>query len=432
MQLNTLTPKYADRRRWLPLALALFLTACAGSITPASDTGSAQPTQPASLTATGFIEAEEVSVVSEVSGRVAEVLADEADPVSTGEVVVVLDDALLLADRAQAEAAVTVAEANLADLLAGPTQDEVDSAQAAMDEAQASLSGAQAASYQAWQTANNPRDIDVQISQVLLESEQALANLKSAQIELDRIDYRLQFLKSEEEDDQDHTAIDYAEIERQAVVAQLAAAQIEYDGAVRKLAALRAQRAQPLAQIAQAQNASAQIPVAESRLTLAQAQYDLLVADPEPEQVAIAQAQISLAEARVALIDARLNQLSLVAPIDGVITTRAIAVGETAQTGVSLMTIANLQTLKLVVYIPATEIGYVQIGAPVTIEVDAYPNAKFPGEVVNIGREAEFTPQNVQTEEDRVNLVFAVEIRIDNEDGRLKPGMPADATLTVR
>lgn len=432
MRLNDLTPNCAGWRRWLPLALALILTACAGDIIPASDTGEAQPTRPASLTATGFIEAEEVSVVSEVSGRVAEVLADEADPVSGGDVVVVLDDALLLADRAQAQAAVTVAEANLADLLAGPTQDEVDSAQAAIDEAQARLSGAQAASYQAWQTANNPRDIDVQISQALLESEQALADLKNAQIELDRIDYRLQFLKSEEEDDQDHTAIDYAEIERQTIVAQLAAAQIEYDGAVRKLDALRAQRAQPLAQIAQAQNASAQIPVAEARLTLAQAQYDLQVADPEPEQIAIAQAQIDLAEAQVALIDARLNQLSLVAPIDGVITTRAIAVGETAQPGVSLMTIANLQTLKLVVYIPATEIGYVQIGAPVTIEVDAYPNAKFPGEVINIGREAEFTPQNVQTEEDRVNLVFAVEIRIDNEDGRLKPGMPADATLDVR
>jgi len=432
MQLNDLTPKAIDWRRLLPVVAGLIVTACSGSIIPTSNTGAAQPTQPASLTATGFIEAEEVSIVSEVSGRVAEVLADEADPVGAGEVVVVLNDALLLADRAQAEAAVTVAEANLADLLAGPTQDEVDSAQAAIDEAQASLSGAQAASGQAWQTANNPRDIEVQISQAELETQNALAALKNAQVELDRIDYRLEFLKSQDEDEQDHTAIDYAEIERNAIVAQLAAAQAQYDGALRKLEALRAQRERPLAQIAQAQNASAQIPVAEAQVTLAQAQYDLLVADPMPEQIAIAQAQIDLAQAQVALIDARLNQLSLVAPIDGVITTRAIAVGETAQPGVSLMTIANLRTLKLVVYIPATEIGYVQIGAPVTIEVDAYPNAKFPGEVVNIGREAEFTPQNVQTEEDRVNLVFAVEIRIDNEDGRLKPGMPADATIDVK
>jgi HlyD family secretion protein len=432
MQLTTPTPKPVDWRRLLPLAAALITTACSGGIIPSGgEAGAALPTPPASLTATGFIEAEEVSVVSEASGRVAEVLADEADAVSAGDPVVVLDDALLLADRAQAEAAVTVAQANLADLLAGPTSDEVDSAQASIDEAQASLSGAQSASYQAWQTANNPRDIDVQISQAELESQNALSALNNAQVELDRIDYRLQFLNGQDEDDLDHTAIDYAQIERNALVAQLAAAQIEYDGSLRKLDALRAQQDRPLAQIARAQNASAQIPVAEARVSLAQAQYDLLIADPMPEQIAIAQAQIDLAQAQVALIDARLNQLSLVAPIDGVITTRAIAVGETAQPGVSLMTIANLQTLKLVVYIPATEVGYVQIGAPVTIKVDSYPNVEFPGVIVNIGREAEFTPQNVQTEEDRVNLVFAVEIRIENEDGRLKPGMPADAIIDV-
>lgn len=416
----------------LVLVTALGLSACNASLSPSSGEADAGATPPATLKATGFIEAEEVSVVSEVNGRVSAVLVDEADPVKAGDTVVRLDDQLLLADRAQAEAAVMVAEANLADLLADPTQDEIDTAQAAIEEAKARVSGDQAASGQAWQTVNNPHDIDVQISQTLLDVEDAERALKDAQIQLDEIDYRIRFLyESAEDEDQDldQTAVDYAQIEREAIVAQIAAAQARYDGALRKLEALRAQREQPLVQIAQAQQASARIPVAEAQLELAQAQYDLLVADPLAEEVAIAQAQIDLAQAQVAFVNARLNQLSLVAPIDGVITTRAIAVGETAQPGVSLMTIADLETLKLIVYIPATQIGLVQIGAPATIEVDSYPFASFEGEVVKIGREAEFTPRNVQTEEERVNLVFAVEIRIPNEDGRLKPGMPADATI---
>jgi len=419
----------------LAIATALWLSACNTNVSPASGEADSAATPPADLTVTGFIEAEEVSVVSEVSGRVAAVLADEADPVNAGDTVVRLDDQLLQADRAQSEAAVTVVEANLADLLADPTQDEIDAAQAAIEEAKARVSGDQAASGQAWQTVSNPHDIDVQISQALLEVEDAQRALKDAQIQLDEIDYRIRFLyESAEDDDQDldQTAVDYAGIEREGIVAQIAAAQARYDGAVRKLEALRAQREQPLAEIAQAQQASARIPVAQAQLELAQAQYDLLIADPLSEEVAIAQAQIDLAQAQVDYIDAELNQLALVAPIDGVITTRAISVGETAQPGVSLMTIADLETLKLIVYIPATQIGLVQIGAPATIEVDSYPGVSFEGEVVKIGREAEFTPRNVQTEEERVNLVFAVEIRIPNEDGRLKPGMPADATIDTR
>jgi HlyD family secretion protein len=96
---------------------------------------------------------------------------------------------------------------------------------------------------------------------------------------------------------------------------------------------------------------------------------------------------------------------------------------------VPLLSIANLAVLKLVVYIPAPQLGRVRLGAPVEISVDAYPGQTFEGTITLIAREAEFTPRNVQTEEERVNLVFAVEIKIDNEDGRLKPGMPADVVI---
>ena len=129
------------------------------------------------------------------------------------------------------------------------------------------------------------------------------------------------------------------------------------------------------------------------------------------------------------MIDAQIAQLTLVAPIDGVVTSRSIYPGETASPGVSLMSIADLSTLKLVVYIPETQYGWVRLNAPVEVTVDAYPGRAFPGTVLYIAREAEFTPRNVQTEEERVNLVFAVEIRIENPGGELKPGMPADVAI---
>lgn len=421
---------------WL-LGLTLALTACSGVANAIPSLGEGNAT-PGPLEASGFIEAQEVNVVSEVGGRVAQVLVDEADPVSEGQVVLVLDDALLQADRRQAEAAVAVAEANLAELLAGPRETEVEAAQAAIDRAEASLAGARNASGQAWTMVSNPHDIDAQIASTQLE----IANLRQKADELGgqitQVEYELRIVEEgnqvriDEGKRPDDTRVDFLNYTRQTLIAQQAAVQARLAGAEEKLALLQAERGHPVALIAQARNAQSQIGLAEAQLELAQMQYDLVVADPRPEEVTIMRARVDLAEAQVALIDARIAQLTLVAPIDGVVTTRSINVGETATAGVSLLTISDLDTLKLVVYIPETQIGRVRLGAPVGISVDAYPTRTFTGEVVRIGREAEFTPRNVQTEEERVNLVFAVEIRIANEDGALKPGMPADVVIETQ
>jgi multidrug resistance efflux pump len=94
-----------------------------------------------------------------------------------------------------------------------------------------------------------------------------------------------------------------------------------------------------------------------------------------------------------------------------------------------MLTIANLDEVTLVIYIPETRLGQVQVGQKVEVEVDSFPDRVFMGEIVNIAGEAEFTPRNVQTKEERVNLVFAVKVSIPNPDHALKPGMPADATV---
>ncbi len=410
------------------------IVSCAdGPVIPAESGTQAEDEEvaPGPLEASGFIEAKEVSVVSEVGGRVDQVLADESDTVTAGQIVVVLDDGLLQADRLEAQAAVTVANASLDNLLAGATEEEIAVAQTVIDEAEASLVGMQNTSYQSWVIANDPQDVALQIAATEYEVAQLDQQMQQIHNSLDNLRYEYDDITINHEpgDPVDVSRQDNLLMEIERVSAQLAVVTAQYNGAVRKLELLNQQYEQPLAHLAEARSAYSQVAVAEARVELAKAQYDVVVADPVPPEISIAEAQIQLAGANVALVDARINQLTLIAPVDGVITTRAIAEGETASPGVSLLTIADLETLKLVVYIPETQIGRVRLSAPVEITVDSYPGEAFEGTIVNIGREAEFTPRNVQTEEERVNLVFAVEIRIDNEGGELKPGMPADVVI---
>jgi HlyD family secretion protein len=417
------------RFRFAALILAaLVLSACAalGQAPPGQD-GEGPADQMEPLEASGFIEAEEVNVVSEVGGRVAEVLADEADEVTDGQVVVRLDDGLLLAERAQAQAAVDVAEANLAELIAGASDEQIDAAQAALDEAEAQLAGTQWSYSQAASTVANPHGIDVQIT-----SAQTALGLAEQQIELLRAkleEERMHLDWLNHADPRDNLAIEFQEYTVQIAESNLRAAEAQYQGAQHELELLQAQRERPLQEMLQRDQIYRQIGIAEGQVALQQAQLELVQNGPRDEEIAIAQAQVAMAEAQVGLLDTQLDQLTLVAPLDGTITTRTVDPGETASPGVPLLTIANLNVLKLVVYIPETQYGRVQLGAPVEVSVDAYPGQTFPGEVTLIARQAEFTPQNVQTEEERVNLVFAVEIRIGNEDGRLRPGMPADAVI---
>ena len=104
-------------------------------------------------------------------------------------------------------------------------------------------------------------------------------------------------------------------------------------------------------------------------------------------------------------------------------------VGEVAIPGAPLLTIADLDNLVLTVYVAEDQLGRVGPGQLVSVAVDAYPGRVFQGTVRYVAGEAEFTPRNIQTHEERVNMVFAVEIDLPNADHALKPGMPADATF---
>ncbi len=99
--------------------------------------------------------------------------------------------------------------------------------------------------------------------------------------------------------------------------------------------------------------------------------------------------------------------------------------------GATVVTLAELDSVYVMIYLAEREIGRVRLGDTADVEIDAFPGRPFPGRVTYISPEAEFTPKNVQTKEDRVKLVFGVKVEIENKEGLLKPGLPADAAIRV-
>ncbi len=128
-------------------------------------------------------------------------------------------------------------------------------------------------------------------------------------------------------------------------------------------------------------------------------------------------------------LEIQAEKFTLRSPTAGVITRVPVRLGEAVSPGQTIATVADLSRLKLTLYVLERDLGQVRVGQQVAISADPFPGRSFSGEVTSINPRAEFTPRNVQTQRDRVNLVFGVKVRVANRDGALKPGMPVDATF---
>jgi len=142
-----------------------------------------------------------------------------------------------------------------------------------------------------------------------------------------------------------------------------------------------------------------------------------------------ARTSVSQAEAELNLIEVQLEKLVVYAPIPGVVISRNVEPGEVIQPGAPVMTIGQLENLTITVYVPEDRYGRIKLGQDAEMTVDSFPGEAFNATVVYISDQGEFTPRNVQTQEGRRSTVFAVELSIQNEDGKLKPGMPADVVF---
>jgi multidrug resistance efflux pump len=178
--------------------------------------------------------------------------------------------------------------------------------------------------------------------------------------------------------------------------------------------------------------ARAEYEATEAAVDQAEAQLQALRSGATPEEIAVVEAQLEQAEASLNRLLSERDKLNIVAPVGGLVLELTIHEGELAASGATLLTLGDLDEVTLTVYVPEDQLGQVNVGQEAQVEVDSFPGQVFVGRVVAIANQAEFTPRNVQTKEERVNMVFAVDITIANPDHKVKPGVPADATIITK
>jgi HlyD family secretion protein len=178
---------------------------------------------------------------------------------------------------------------------------------------------------------------------------------------------------------------------------------------------------------------------AESRAAQAEAQEKAaeqalrkLTSGARPEELRAAKARLDQAEWALRAVRKQIEDCSVTAPISGIVSKRLAEPGELVTTGSGLITLIDPESLSLTIYVPETVLGSISLGMKAEIRIDSAPHRSFYGQVSHIASKAEFTPKNVQTKDERVKQVFAVKLELGSGEGILKPGMPADAFLSLR
>ena len=176
-------------------------------------------------------------------------------------------------------------------------------------------------------------------------------------------------------------------------------------------------------------NAEAVFKIAKASYQKATENYLLVKEGPRKEDIEDARAQVEQARASVKLNETQLSYTTLYSPISGVVLVKSGEIGEVVNPGTSIVTLADIKNIWLKAYIPETDLGKVKWGQEVIVTTDLHPKKEYRGKVSFISSQAEFTPKQIQTEKERVNLVYRIKVDIPNPDRELKPGMPADGKI---
>jgi HlyD family secretion protein len=398
------------------------------------------------LAVTGTIEARDVDLSAKTTARIAAILVEEGSRVHRGELVIQLEDAELVAEVARLDAGVRVAQAQLRDLMAGARKEEIAEAQAQVGRAEAALAdllaGArreeiQAARQVVAQAEARQRDLEAGArAQEVEQARSAVASAEATRVWAEREFQRLESLYERDlvaaaDKERAWQAFEVARMQERTAREQLALVLAGPRG--EQLAAARAEvrQARERLRLIEAGPRPDQVEAARAEVRAARERLALVEAGPRSGQVDTARAQLAQAEAALTQARARLADTRIEAPMDGVVLRKNLEPGATAAPGAAIVTLVDPTDLWLRAYIPETDLGRVRLGQLARVTVDAFPGQPFEGRVTEVASAAEFTPRNVQTQKERVNLVFRVKVAIANPDGRLKPGMPADAVIAT-
>lgn len=375
------------------------------------------------LEASGVIQAEEIRIASEFQGIVSQVAVQPGAHITPDQVLVVLGSNALQSDVRQAQAGLKTAQADLELVRAQPRAEEVAAKRARLAIAEAE----QDVAYAAWQVALRALDEPQELQEQILEAGTQVA-LAAQNVELAEADYAQARYKADQAE-WNSTTWRVLQFEAESKKAALQAARADERAARAALQHLRGIRENPLVYKAKAHMAEGEYQVAEAVVQVSQTELDDLLSGATAEEVAVAEANLALAQARLRLAETQLERLTLRSPVTGTVVERMINTGETALPGVTLLTIADLTKVDLTVYVPANRLGEVHLGQEVEVAIDSFPKRPFQGWVVHIAAQAQYTPRNVATKEERVNTVYGVRIRLPNLESLLKPGMAADAVF---
>ncbi|MDX1812599.1 MAG: efflux RND transporter periplasmic adaptor subunit [Gammaproteobacteria bacterium] len=208
---------------------------------------------------------------------------------------------------------------------------------------------------------------------------------------------------------------------------QKAQSQVNYNlEEVKRISALIPSK---LASMEQLEQTQLQFEIAQATLEQAHHKLKLLIEGPRKEEVQRAKAEYSARQEAVAQAKRQLTYTHLDSPLTGMVTVRSSEEGEVVAPGQPVVRIAELSKPWVRAYLSETDLGRVKLGQEAIVKVDSYPDKRFKGELSFISPVAEFTPKTVETRELRVDLVYRVKVKVDNPDGILKIGMPADIIL---
>jgi HlyD family secretion protein len=342
----------------------------------------------------GVVEIQEVRLSSKVGGRVAKVAAAEGDLVEPGRALVYLEAPELKTQRAQAEARLRAACADLEKARQGPRAEEKAAARAAMKAAESR--------YEKLEAGPRKEEID-----------QARADLGSARAELKRGEQELR--------------------RTEALFRQRAIARADLDAAVATHGRLRglADSARARLDVLLAGTRPEEKAEARAEAEKARANYELLEAGTRPEEIAAAEARVAELKGRLNELDVNLREAVVRAPERAVVEVLAVRAGDVVTPNQPVVRVLRAEDLWVKVFVPETELGRVRLNQAVTVTVDAYPGKRFAGTVRQVASVSEFTPRNVQSASERQHQVFAIKVRVADPQGVFKAGMAAEVLLPL-
>jgi HlyD family secretion protein len=357
------------------------------------------------IVVSGNLELTLVDLSFKIAGRMTELTVKEGDWVKKGQVIARLDPVQLQQQRVRDVASVANARSNYDQLVTtiqyqeATLESDIASRHADRDEAKAKLDEMLAGS--------RPQEIQ--------QADAAVRDAR-AQLDLAKSDWdRYQTLyKNEDISTQQH---DQARQRFNSATAQLQSAEqkaeLVHEGPRKEdIAAARAQ-------------------LAHSEAAVATAEANRIDLQRRKQELVARKAQIEQAQGQAGIADAQLTDTVIYAPIDGVVLVKSAEAGEVLAAGTTIVTIGDLDHPWLRAYIGETELGRVKLGQKVRLTTDSYANKSYTGTVSFIASDAEFTPKQIQTKEERVKLVYRIKVDVDNSEHDLKNNMPVDAEIQL-